>query len=163
MVVRLLGTVLLTFSASAYATKPPVINLVKVDKSDRTLSLISGDSVVATFPIVLGGNPIGHKQQEGDQRTPEGYYVLDAKKRDSAFFLAIHISYPNKADIQRAQKADISPGGAIMIHGQKNGFGWLSDLSQRYDWTDGCIALSNQDMQRVWNLVQIPTAIEIAP
>lgn len=89
--------------------------------------------------------------------------MLDFKKQDSAFFRAIHISYPNQADIQRAQVAGVNPGGAIMIHGQKNGFGWLSAVSQRFDWTDGCIALSNKDMQKVWNLVQVPTVIEIAP
>src|SRR5688572_17485777 len=79
LVARLLGTALLAFSASVSAAKPPTIDLVKVDKSDRVLSLMSQGSVVATFPIVLGGNPVGHKQQEGDQRTPEGRYVLDFK------------------------------------------------------------------------------------
>jgi murein L,D-transpeptidase YafK len=153
----------LAFAAFASAATSPAIDLVKVDKSDRALSLMSQGKVVARFPIVLGGNPAGHKQQEGDQRTPEGRYILDFKKQDSAFFRAIHISYPNQADIRRAQKAGVSPGGAIMIHGQKNGLGWLSALSQRYDWTDGCIALSNEHMQRVWSFVQVPTAIEIAP
>jgi len=89
--------------------------------------------------------------------------MLDFKKQDSAFFRAIHISYPNQADVRRAQKAGVSPGEAIMIHGQQNGLGWLSALAQRYDWTDGCIALSNEDMHRVWSLVMVPTAIEIAP
>ena len=163
MVARLLGTALLAFAASVSAAEPTTIDLVRVDKSDRVLSLMSQGSVVARFPIVLGGNPVGHKQQEGDQRTPEGRYILDFKKKYSAFFRAIQISYPNQADIRRAQKAGVSPGGAIMIHGQKNGLGWLSALSQRYDWTDGCIALSNEHMQRVWSLVQVPTAIEIAP
>ena len=163
MIARLLVTALLAFAAPASAAAPQAIDLVKVDKSDRVLLLMSHVTVVARFPIVLGGNPVGHKQQEGDQRTPEGHYTLDFKKKDSAFFRAIHISYPNQVDTQRAQNAGVSPGGAIMIHGQKNGLGWLSGLSQQFDWTDGCIALSNEDMQRVWGLVQVPTAIEIAP
>lgn len=163
MVARLLVAALLAFAASVSVAKPPAIDLVKVDKSDRMLSLMSQGSVVASFPIVLGGNPLGHKREEGDQRTPEGRYILDFKKQDSAFFRAIHISYPNQVDIRRAQKAGVNPGSAIMIHGQKNGLGWLSPLSQRFDWTDGCIALSNEHMQRVWDLVQVPIAIEIAP
>ena len=163
MAARLLITALFAFASFASAARQPAIDLVRVDKSDRELTLMSQGTVVATFPIVLGGNPIGHKQQEGDQRTPEGRYVLDFKKQDSAFFRAIHISYPNQTDIQRAQAAGVNPGGAIMIHGQKNGLGWLSAVSQRFDWTDGCIALSNKDMQRVWSLVRVPTVIEIAP
>jgi murein L,D-transpeptidase YafK len=159
----LLVGALLAFASVAHAAKAPHVDLVKVDKSSRELALLSQGKVVATFDIVLGGNPVGHKQREGDKRTPEGRYVLDFKKRDSAYFRAIHISYPNHADRQRARRAGVSPGGAIMIHGQPNGLGWLSSASQRYDWTDGCIALSNEDMQRVWDLVQVPTSIEISP
>jgi murein L,D-transpeptidase YafK len=141
----------------------PTVDLVKVDKSERTLSLMSGTTQLAQFPIVLGGNPIGHKQQEGDERTPEGRYILDFRKTDSAFFKAIHISYPNTTDKLNAKRRGVSPGGAIMIHGQKNGFGWLASVTQKFDWTDGCIALSDEDMQRVWDLVPVHTPIEIAP
>lgn len=91
------------------------------------------------------------------------YYVLDFKKADSAFFRAIHISYPNEADKRSAKRRNFDPGGAIMIHGQKNGLGWLSSVSQQFDWTDGCIALTNEDMQQVWDLVSVPTPIEIVP
>jgi murein L,D-transpeptidase YafK len=139
------------------------IDLVRVDKSDRELSLISKGEVVARFPVALGGNPVGAKGREGDGRTPEGRYVLDYKKRDSAFFRAIHVSYPNRADAERARLAGVRPGGAIMVHGQKNGFAWASGLSRRFDWTNGCIALSNADMQAVWDLVQVPTTVEIVP
>src|SRR5690606_20762564 len=96
--------------------------------------------------IALGGNPVGHKQQEGDQRTPEGRYVLDYRKPDSAYFRALHVSYPNAADAAAAKARGVSPGGLIMIHGQRNGFGWAAAATQRVDWTDGCIALSNEDM-----------------
>ena len=162
MIARLLAISLLAFASVAHA-RPSRVDLVRVDKSDRELTLLSQGKVIATFEIALGGNPTGHKQQEGDERTPEGRYVLDFKKPDSAYFRAIHVSYPNQADAQRAKKAGVAPGGAIMIHGQRNGFGWLASISQRYDWTDGCIALSNEDMQRVWDLVKVPTTIEIAP
>ena len=163
MIARLLAIALITFIPVAHAARPAGVDLVKVDKSDRQLTLIRNGKTIATFSIALGGNPIGHKQQEGDVRTPEGRYVLDFKKADSAYFRAIHVSYPNEADRLRAKVAGVSPGGAIMIHGQRNGFGWLSAITQRLDWTDGCIALSNEDMQRVWDLVQVPTPIEIAP
>ncbi len=153
--------VILLASVTAHAATQPRVDRVLVDKSDRVLSLIAGNRVIAKFPVVLGGNPIGHKQKEGDERTPEGSYVLDYKKADSAFFLAIHISYPNSGDRQGAKDRGVEPGGAIMIHGQKNGLGWLSFLSQRHDWTNGCIALTNEDMQRVWDLVQVPVPIEI--
>ena len=148
--------------SSGIATAAP-IDLVKVDKSDHTLSLISNGETIAIFHVALGGNPVGHKRQEGDRRTPEGHYLLDFKKPDSAFFRAIHISYPNEADEESAKRRGVRPGGAIMIHGQRNGLGWLSAASQRFDWTDGCIALSNKDMQIVWDLVNVPTPIEISP
>jgi murein L,D-transpeptidase YafK len=159
----LLGIVLIAAAANAHASRAHSVDLVKVDKSDRTLSLMSQGREIAKFHIVLGGNPIGPKQREGDQRTPEGRYILDFKKQDSAFFRAIHISYPSQADLLRAERLGVSPGGSIMIHGQKNGLGWLSTLSQQFDSTDGCIALSNEDIQRVWDLVQVPTPVEIAP
>lgn len=150
-------------SVTAHAATKPRVDRVLIDKSGRALSLMVGNRVIAKFPIVLGGNPIGHKRKEGDERTPEGSYVLDYKKTDSAFFRSIHISYPNASDRQSAKDRGVEPGGAIMIHGQKNGLGWLSFLSQHYDWTNGCIALSNEDMQRVWDLVQVPVPIEITP
>ena len=89
--------------------------------------------------------------------------MLDFKKADSAFFKAIHISYPNQADKRTAESRGVDPGAAIMIHGQKNGLGWLSLVSQQFDWTDGCIALANEDMQQVWDLVEVPTPIDIVP
>ncbi|GAB2189632.1 hypothetical protein MAH1_12400 [Sessilibacter sp. MAH1] len=94
--------------------------------------LLSNGNIVKEFKIALGASPEGHKQQEGDERTPEGNYVLDYIKEDSAFYRAMHISYPNKNDMSNAKANGVSPGGFIMIHGQKNGFGWLSFLSQNF-------------------------------
>ena len=123
--------------------------------------LIKDNDIYKKYHVSFGGNPKGHKEQEGDQRTPEGQYILDYKKSDSAFYKAIHISYPNKTDIKNAQKKGVNPGGQIMIHGQKNGLGWLSLLTQRFNWTAGCIAVTNKEMEEIWNLVEVNTPILI--
>src|ERR1043165_4275788 len=119
------GLLLLVFLmqvASANAVQKA--DLVQVKKSEAKLYLLSKGLVLASFKVTFGANPKGHKEQEGDERTPEGSYVLDHKKSDSAFYKAIHISYPNAADQARATHTGVSAGGAIMIHGQKNGLAW---------------------------------------
>ena len=138
-------------------------DLVLVDKTARTLSLISQGKAFATYRVVFGGNPVGHKQQEGDSRTPEGRYILDFKKPDSAFHMALHVSYPNGQDTAQAKARGVSAGGDIMVHGQKNGPDWPSFLKQRYNWTDGCIALTNAEIEEVWQAVDAGTPIEIRP
>lgn len=145
----------------AWAQTP--VDLVRVLKSEHKLQLLYEGEVIREFSVALGRNPKGHKQQEGDQRTPEGRYTLDYKKADSAFYRAIHISYPNSADVLSAKTRNVSPGGQIMIHGQKNGWGWLSFITQRSDWTNGCVALNNADMDIVWALISEGTKIEILP
>lgn len=159
---RILASSMLVVSLGAGGAEPSV-DLVRVEKSSKRLYLLNAGKVVREFKVAFGGNPTGHKQQEGDQRTPEGRYLLDFKKADSGYYRAIHISYPNSADSGSARKRGVNPGGSIMIHGQKNGFGWLGPLTQRHNWTDGCIALLNDDMEQVWKLVDIGTPIEIVP
>ena len=151
-------SILLTFPA--YGAE---VDLVRVIKSEKTMYLLSKGNILKEYHVVFGANPKGHKQQRGDERTPEGRYKLDYKKSDSSCYKAIHISYPNKQDIERARKAGVDPGGAIMIHGQKNGLGWLSWLSQRFNWTDGCIAVTNSEMDEIWKMVKTGTPIEIKP
>jgi murein L,D-transpeptidase YafK len=124
---------------------------------------LDGENPLREFHVVFGANPKGHKMQEGDERTPEGTYTLDYKKTDSAFYRAIHISYPNTKDAASAQSRGVKPGGQVMIHGQKNGLGWLSFISQHFNWTNGCVALSNEDMDIVWSQVKEGTPIEILP
>ena len=136
---------------------------VLVVKSEFTLYLMKNKKIIGEFKATFGANPEGHKYQEGDERTPEGNYILDYKKSDSAFYKAIHISYPNKEDNKRAKEAGVNPGGSIMIHGQKNGLGWLSWISQNFNWTDGCIAVSNSAMNEIWEAVNVGTPIEIKP
>lgn len=137
--------------------------MVLVVKSQSRLYLIKNDKVLSEYRVAFGANPKGTKKQEGDERTPEGRYILDYKKADSAFYKAIHISYPNEDDKKRAKKLKVNPGGMIMIHGQKNGFGWLSWITQHFNWTDGCIAVSNSEMDEIWEAVSAGTPIEIRP
>ncbi len=142
---------------------PPsiVIDRVFVDKSDRVLKLMNDGKVIRSYRIALGGSPSGHKQQEGDQRTPVGVYTLDYKNENSIAHRSIHISYPNDEDKARAQSLGVNPGGDIMIHGQMNGFGHLGWLNQRRDWTDGCIAVTNDEMDTIMAAVKVGTMIEI--
>lgn len=146
---------LLGFSAKAD------IDLVRVDKSERKMYLLSGTQVVKQYDISLGAKPLGHKKQEGDEKTPEGTYFLDYKKEDSSFYRAMHISYPNKADKKEASENGVSPGGLIMVHGQKNGFGWLAPIMQNFNWTNGCIALTNSEMDEFMSLIEEGTKIKI--
>jgi murein L,D-transpeptidase YafK len=141
----------------------PLVTLVRVLKSDHKLQLLAGETVLHEFHAVFGANPKGHKTQEGDERTPEGVYILDYKKSDSAFYKSIHISYPNARDIALAKARGVDPGGQIMIHGQRNGIGSLAFITQHMNWTDGCVALSNSDMDVVWKLVREGTPIDIRP
>lgn len=136
-------------------------DLVIVNKESRELLLMQNGSLLKRFRVALGGNPKGHKTQKGDQKTPEGTYLLDYKKQDSAFYKSIHISYPNAADKAQAKKKSVSPGEFIMIHGQKNGFGWFGSVMQYFDWTDGCIALKNSEMDEIWEAVDVGTPIKI--
>lgn len=155
-------TLLLIFSSQAYAVEQKVDSVLVV-KSEQKMYLLSDGEAVKEYKVAFGGDPIGHKRQEGDEKTPEGWYVLDYKKPDSAFYKAIHISYPNEEDKARAKELGVDPGGFIMIHGQKNGFGWLSFFTQSYNWTNGCIAVTNSEMDEIWNLVKVGTPIEIKP
>jgi murein L,D-transpeptidase YafK len=148
---------IITLAAPAYAE----VSLVKVDKSEGKMYLMEGDALVKEYHVAFGANPKGHKQQEGDERTPEGEYTLDYKKEDSAFYRAMHISYPNDNDIANAKELGVSPGGFIMVHGQRNWLGWLAPVTQRFNWTNGCIALTNTEMDEFMELVKIGTKIQI--
>lgn len=137
------------------------IDLVKVDKSERKMYLLSDGEVIKQYRVALGANPKGHKRQEGDEKTPEGEYIFDHVKEDSSFHRAMHISYPNSADIANADKQGVHPGGFIMVHGQRNWLGWLAFIAQRFNWTNGCIALTNSEMDEFLRLVSVGTKIQI--
>ena len=136
---------------------------VLVDKSERRLYLMQGESVLREYPIALGLAPRGHKEREGDFRTPEGDYLLTRRLTRSEFFLAIQISYPNDIDEASAQRLGVDPGGRIMIHGQPNRPKKPDSYYETFDWTDGCIAVSNSDMVDLWRLVADATPIDIRP
>lgn len=135
---------------------------VRVEKGARRLTLLDATgAVVRSYSgIQLGDSPVGPKQYEGDERTPEGRYVIDYGNENSAYFLSLHISYPDSADVRRAEAAGRSPGGPIFIHGQPNA---LPAGRMPGDWTDGCIALDNSEMEEIWRLVPDGTPIEIVP
>jgi len=144
-------------------SKPVNVDRILVEKSKRTMTLFSGDVVVKTYQVALGGEPIGPKQREGDHKTPEGFYTIDSRNSRSKFHLALHVSYPTEADRKRARKLKLSPGGAIMIHGLPDAFAYLGALHRKTDWTDGCIAVTNEEIEEIWRLVKIGTPIEIRP
>ncbi len=156
------ATILLLLATSVCATQQKA-DLVRVVKSESRLYLIRDDQVFASYNVVFGANPKGHKEREGDERTPEGRYYLTYKNPGSAFYLSIHVSYPNADDRAHARELGVDPGGDIMIHGQKNGKEWLSRFSRFVNWTDGCIALSNSDMDEVWDAIDAGIPIEIEP
>lgn len=136
---------------------------VIVMKKEHVLKLLRGDHVLKTYKIALGGDPLGPKQQEGDHKTPEGSYILDWRNPRSRFYRSLHISYPNAEDQRRAAAKGISPGGDIMIHGLPNGFGWLGAAHRVRDWTDGCVAVTDAEMDEIWRAVPDGTPIEIRP
>lgn len=136
---------------------------VVVDKGDRTLTLLRDGVPLKTYPVALGGAPAGHKRQEGDERTPEGRYVLDYRNPGSSAHLSLHVSYPDSGDVARARAAGVPPGGMIMVHGITNGLGWVGRLHRLADWTDGCIAVTNGEMDEIWRAVPDGTPIDIRP
>jgi len=133
-----------------------VITQLHLDKSDRTLYLISDGAPVRAYDIDLGFSPKGHKLQEGDGRTPEGHYTIDRRNPQSAFYRSIGISYPNRADRVRAARLGVDPGGDIFIHGEAN-------RKARTDWTAGCIAMPDDRMKEIFDVVAIGTPIYISP
>lgn len=136
---------------------------VLVVKAERRLYLLRDGRVIAEYPVKLGLNPYGHKQREGDFRTPEGRYTLNRRNSRSEFFLAIQVSYPSREDAAVAKEAGRAPGGLIMIHGQPNVPRKSPEFYSTRDWTDGCIALSNADMVDVWLRTTVGVPIEIRP
>ena len=136
---------------------------VVVYKGKRQLQLMRAGKVLRTYRIALGDRPVGHKRQEGDEKTPEGAYVLDWRNAKSRYYKSIHISYPNAQDQEQARRRGVSPGGDIMIHGMNNQTAWLGSIQHWKDWTNGCIAVSNAEMDEIWKLVKNDTPIQINP
>jgi len=140
------------------------VSLVRVEKSERKMFLEANGQILKSYDISLGDEPEGHKTQEGDERTPEGHYMLNWRNPQSSYYLSIHISYPNNQDKAQATSRGVSPGGDIFIHGLPNGMGALGKMFKGHDWTDGCIAVNdNNQMKEIWDLVPNGTPIIINP
>ena len=136
---------------------------ILIEKKERRLTLLIKDKVIKTYKIALGGNPDGPKERQGDNKTPEGTYRIDSRNKDSRYHLSLHISYPNEKDKKRAKELGVSPGGNIMIHGIKNGFSWIGELHSERDWTKGCIAVTDEEIEEIEKLVPNGTIVEIRP
>jgi murein L,D-transpeptidase YafK len=143
--------------------KLPAVDHVVVRKAERKLLLMHGDSIVRTYKIALGLNPVGTKERSGDFRTPEGTYRLIRRNPRSDFFLSMQVSYPNETDLKHARRNHWDTGGSIMIHGLPNQLKHDPSYYENVDWTDGCIAVSNADMLEIWMLTPDNAPIEILP
>lgn len=161
---RLMPAVALLLTACAWAQFPlganePPVDFLLVDKSDRTLVLYRNGVEVRRYTgLQFGAERFGHKRFEGDERTPEGRYIVDTRNPNSAYYLSLRVSYPNEHDRAFAEAQGRSPGGDIFLHGQPNGL----PLGRMFgDWTDGCIAFSNAEMDELWRLVPDGTPIKI--
>src|SRR5215469_14873035 len=139
------------------------VDRILVEKSRRSMSLLNGTNVVKSYKIALGGNPTGAKDRQGDHKTPEGIYSVDRKKPNSQFHKALHLSYPSTEDRERARKLGVNPGGDIEIHGLGEKWGWVGASHRTVDWTDGCIAVTNEEIEEIYSLVEVGTPVEIKP
>jgi murein L,D-transpeptidase YafK len=139
------------------------IDRIVVEKSARRLSMFRDGNQIKTYRIALGRRPVGAKQEEGDMKTPEGIYKINGRNSQSSFHLALHVSYPSDQDDKRAATRGVSAGSDIMIHGIQNGRGWIGPFHRWNDWTAGCIAVTDEEIEELWRVTQDGTTIEIRP
>ena len=156
-VVAAICLLIATPGATAQADK------VLIQKSARRLTLLRNGKPLRSYHVSLGPNPKGAKEREGDERTPEGVYTIDSRNAYSKYHLALHVSYPNAADRARARRLHVRPGGEIMIHGTPNRWRGLRLVFEHTDWTAGCIAVSDKEIEEIWKLVPNGTVVEIRP
>jgi len=160
-----IGMAFWLFSArlpSQQQTSPQKADSILILKKDHLMELFAGGKVIRTYQVALGQGGLAPKEREGDGRTPEGHYTIEAKYA-SQYHKALRISYPNAEDRKRAAKLGVSPGGSILIHGLPNGKGWIGAAHRLYDWTLGCIAVTDEEIDEIWNLVPLGTPVEIRP
>lgn len=141
----------------------PLADSIVIEKKARRLTLYHQGRALRSYLVALGANPVGDKRMVGDRRTPEGVFEIDGKNEKSDFHLALHISYPDSAHRARAEALGMSPGGDIFIHGLRNGSGATGAFHRTVDWTDGCIALTDEEIEGVWSAVMVGTPVEIKP
>ncbi len=138
-------------------------NKILIEKKARRLTLLRDSAAIRKYRIALGGHPEGAKACQGDERTPEGNYVISGRNQKSQYHWSLRISYPNAADRAAARKLKCNPGGDIFIHGLPNGYGWIGKAHAAHDWTLGCIAVTNAEIEEIWALVPNGTPVEIKP
>lgn len=160
---RLFALCLVIAAGTAFAAEAKPADLIVVEKGKRELTLYANKKKLKTYRIFLGGNPVGDKEKEGDLKTPEGRYTIDAKNPNSSFYKSLHISYPDRTDRAQARRRGVSPGGAIMIHGTPDYIAALYTAGIFPDWTAGCIAVTNDEMDEIFRTVRVGTAIVIKP
>jgi murein L,D-transpeptidase YafK len=163
VVTVLIPFLLLASSGATESSEAKRADRIVVMKSKRTMTIESDGHVVKTYKVALGSQPIGAKDRQGDHKTPEGEYVVDAKNANSQFFMALHLSYPNESDRVRARKLGVSPGGDVEIHGLGKKYGWIGARHRVSDWTDGCIAVTNEEIVEIFGMVPVGTRVEIQP
>ena len=153
---------MLALAASAPA-EPQKADRILILKSERKLTLFKDGRSLKTYQVALGGSPEGDKQCQGDERTPEGTYRIDLKNPASRYHLSLRISYPDAADRAEARRRRCPPGGDIFIHGLGKGFAYLGKLHRATDWTLGCVAVTNEEIEEIWKAVEVGTVVEIRP
>jgi murein L,D-transpeptidase YafK len=139
------------------------VERILVEKSARRLSIFANGKKLKSYRVALGRNPVGAKQEEGDMKTPEGIYKVDSRNPQSDYHLALHISYPSDEDTARATERGVNAGFDIMIHGIQNGGGWIGAFHRWHDWTAGCIALTDEEIDELWRVVPDQAPVEIRP
>jgi murein L,D-transpeptidase YafK len=160
MKVYLIYFLLFLFPAGVFAE---TADLLVVEKEARRLTVLKGDTVLARYTISLGSSPEGAKRCDGDRKTPEGEYIISGRNSASAFYKSLRISYPNEGDRAQSRVLKCSPGGDIMIHGLPNGRGWVGRLHRFIDWTKGCVAVTDGEMDEIWKSVQVGCRVRIEP
>ena len=167
ILVALSAAVLFTWVHAHHVWNPlpagTTIDRIVLEKSARTLSVLANGKTLKSYRVALGRNPVGAKQQEGDNKTPEGIYKIDSRNPQSSFHLALHVSYPSDEDKKRAAQRGVPAGFDIMIHGIQNGRGWIGAFHRLKDWTAGCIALTDEEIEELWRVTPDGTAMEIRP
>ena len=167
LLIGVAGLLLATYIYAHHVWNPlPVgttIDRILVEKSARRLSIFREGKKLKSYRVALGRNPIGPKEQEGDMKTPEGLYKIDSRNPQSAYHLALHVSYPSNEDNARAADRGVSAGFDIMIHGIENGGGWIGAFHRWHNWTAGCIALTDEEIEELWRVTPDGTPIEIQP
>jgi len=161
---RVIATLILAGTTLSAGQPPPVYaDSILILKKEHVLELLAGGKVIRSYKVALGTGGLAPKEREGDGRTPEGRYVIDSRNAESQYHKALHVSYPDAEDRERAARLGVAPGGAIMIHGLPNGKGFIGSAHRLYDWTLGCIAVTDQQIDEIWALVPVGTPVEIRP